>query len=203
MLTHLRLGVDEVGRGALCGPVVCAAVVLDQAGEAYLRRLGLRESKQLSSQQRQRWAPQIQDMALAWHIAWAEPWEIDALNILQATLLAMRRAIAAIPVTPDLCLVDGNHPIPDLPHPQRTVIEGDRREIPIAAASVLAKVWRDEYLCRLSREYPVYDLARNKGYASPTHRQALQRYGPSSIHRLSFLPCQVSQAKLLGVSVSA
>lgn len=196
MLTHLRLGVDEVGRGALCGPVVCAAVVLDAAGETELRRLGLRESKQLSPHQRRAWVPRIQHIAKAWHIAWADPWEIDTLNILQATLLAMRRAVMAISLAPAICLVDGNHPIPDLPYPQQTVVDGDQTEIPIAAASVLAKVWRDEHLDQLSHEYPVYDLARNKGYASPTHRRALQRYGPSSIHRLSFRPCQVSQANV-------
>ncbi|APB32824.1 ribonuclease HII [Gloeomargarita lithophora Alchichica-D10] len=196
MVTHLQLGVDEVGRGALCGPVVSAAVVLDGAGMAKLRQGGLRESKQLSPKQRQAWVPRIQALALAWHIAWAEPQEIDTYNILQATLLSMRRAVMAIPLTPDICLVDGCHAIPDLPYPQRAVIQGDATEISIAAASILAKVWRDEYLCQLAPAYPVYNLACNKGYGTLNHRLALQRYGPSSIHRLSFRPCQLSQTKL-------
>jgi len=195
MLTHLELGVDEVGRGALCGSVVSAAVVLDATGKAQLHRWGLCESKQLTPRQRQDWVPRIQAVALGWQIAWADPWEIDAYNILQATLIAMRRAISAIPLTPDLCLVDGCHAIPDVPYPQKTVIDGDAREISIAAASVLAKVWRDECLTQLASTYPVYDLARNKGYGTRTHRLALQRYGPSSIHRLSFRPCQVSQTR--------
>ncbi len=196
MVTHLQLGVDEVGRGALCGPVVSAAVVLDAAGIAKLQQGGLRDSKQLTPGQRCRWVPHIQTLALAWRVAWADPTEIDTYNILQATLLAMKRAITAMPLAPDLCLVDGCHPIPDLPYPQRTVIHGDTTEISIAAASIVAKVWRDDHLVRLSREYPVYDLTRNKGYGTPAHRLALQQYGPSSIHRLSFRPCQVSQASV-------
>ncbi len=195
MLTHRELGVDEVGRGALCGPVVSAAVVLDATGKAELHRWGLCESKQLTPRQRQAWVPRIQNIALGWQIAWADPWEIDAHNILQATLRSMHRAITALAITPDLCLVDGCHAIPNLPYPQKTLIDGDAREISIAAASVLAKVWRDEYLTQLAQEYPVYDLARNKGYGTRTHRLALQRYGPSSIHRLSFRPCQVSQTR--------
>ena len=195
MLTHLELGVDEVGRGALCGSVVSAAVVLDATGKAQLHRWGLCESKQLTPRQRQAWVPRIQNIALGWHIAWADPWEIDTYNILQATLRSMHRAITALPITPDICLVDGCHAIPDVPYPQKTVIDGDATEISIAAASVLAKVWRDEYLTQLAQAYPVYDLARNKGYGTRTHRLALQRYGPSSIHRLSFRPCQVSQTR--------
>ncbi len=195
MLTHRELGVDEVGRGALCGPVVSAAVVLDAAGKAQLQRWGLCDSKQLTPRQRQAWVPRIQAVALGWQIAWAEPWEIDTYNIRQATLLAMRRAIVALPIPPDLCLVDGNQAIPDLPYPQKTIIDGDAREISIAAASVLAKVWRDEYVRQLAPTYPVYDLARNKGYGTRAHLLALQRYGPSSIHRLSFRPCQVSQTR--------
>ncbi|WAS03886.1 ribonuclease HII [Gloeomargaritales cyanobacterium VI4D9] len=195
MLTHRELGVDEVGRGALCGPVVSAAVVLDATGKAQLQNWGLRESKQLTPRQRQAWVPRIHAVALGWQIAWADPWEIDTYNILQATLRSMHRAITALPITPDLCLVDGCHAIPDLPYPQKTIIDGDAREISIAAASVLAKVWRDNYLTQLAQTYPVYDLARNKGYGTRTHRLALQRYGPSSIHRLSFRPCQVSQTR--------
>lgn len=196
MVAHRQLGVDEVGRGALGGPVVSAAVVLDADGIAELHCLGLRESKQLSPNQRRAWVPIIQKIAQGWQVAWADPTEIDTYNILQATLLSMRRAITAIPLTPNICLVDGCHPIPDLPYPQRTVIQGDATEISIAAASIVAKVWRDDHLVRLSREYPVYDLARNKGYGTPAHRLALQQYGPSSIHRLSFQPCQVSQASV-------
>lgn len=195
MLTHRELGVDEVGRGALCGPVVSAAVVLDAAGKAQLQRWGLCESKQLTPRQRRAWVSRIHSVALGWHIAWADPWEIDAHNILQATLMAMRRAITGIPLTPDVCLVDGCHAIPDLPYPQKTLVDGDATEITIAAASVLAKVWRDDYLTQLAQTYPVYDLARNKGYGTPTHRLALQQYGPSSMHRLSFRPCQVSQTR--------
>ncbi len=196
MLTHLELGVDEVGRGALCGPVVSAAVVLDAQGIRALQAGGLRESKQLTAPQRRQWVTRIQSVAQAWQIAAVEPPEIDTHNILQATLLSMWRAITAIPLTPEICLVDGCHPIPNLPYPQRTVIDGDATVISIAAASVLAKVWRDEYLCQLGWEYPVYYLAQNKGYGTPSHRQALRQYGPSSIHRLSFRPCQVSQTQL-------
>lgn len=186
----LVAGVDEVGRGALFGPVVAAAVILAPEAEAKLRQAGVKDSKQLSAARRLALAAQIQPLAVDYQIAAASVREIDRFNILQAALLAMRRAVLKLEPQPGLCLVDGNQRIPALDIPQQTMIKGDQRQLAIAAASILAKVWRDTLMGRLAQKYPAYDLAANKGYGSPKHRLALQQFGPSAQHRRSFRPCQ-------------
>lgn len=186
-------GVDEVGRGCLFGPVVAAAVILPEAAIAELQAAGMRDSKQLRPRQRILVAEQIQRLALGWQIGTASVAEIDRLNILQASLLAMRRAVLKLSPPPSLCLVDGNQRIPNLPMTQQTLVKGDQSEPAIAAASILAKVWRDRLVARLAVRYPDYDLAANKGYGSPRHLQALQQFGPTRYHRLSFRPCRVGR----------
>lgn len=183
-------GVDEVGRGALFGPVVAAAVVLDDDRAAALAAAGVRDSKQLSPRRRLALVPIIQGQALDWAIAEATVAEIDQLNILQASLLAMARAIGQLDPPPDRCDIDGPHAVPHLQLPQRTLIGGDRQSIAIAAASILAKVQRDGAIIDLAQDYPHYDLAANKGYGTAKHRAALQRHGPSPHHRRSFGPCR-------------
>ncbi len=183
-------GVDEVGRGALFGPVVAAAVILPESCLAELGAAGVTDSKLLSTRKRQRLAHQIRNVAIAHQIALASVKEIDRLNILQASLLAMRRAVIGLKPPPQLCLVDGNQPIPGLEIEQYPIVQGDRRSLAIAAASILAKVWRDQFIARLAARYPHYDLANNKGYGTAAHRLALQNYGPSRHHRGSFRPCR-------------
>lgn len=183
-------GVDEVGRGALFGPVVAAAVLLPLRSLPDLIALGIRDSKQLSARQRSALVDPIRATVGAWQVRYASAREIDRLNILQASLLAMRRAVVNLGKRPDICWVDGNWTIPDLDCPQRAVVGGDRRSPAIAAASILAKVWRDELIVRLAQKYPQYDLAANKGYGSARHRQALQTYGATYHHRRSFAPCR-------------
>ncbi|ABW29087.1 ribonuclease HII [Acaryochloris marina] len=185
-------GVDEVGRGALFGPVVAATVILSDGAIEQLVAQGMTDSKKLSPQRRMILMNQIREVATGFRVGMASVYEIDRLNILQASLLAMRRAVLGLPSTPQLCLVDGNQRIPNLPVPQRTVVKGDQSEPEIAAASILAKVWRDQLIVRLDQRYPGYDLASNKGYGSAKHRQALRELGPTRQHRLSFAPCQAS-----------
>jgi len=182
--------VDEVGRGALFGPVVAAAVILPDRALPILTAAGVTDSKKLSPKQRCLLADQIRDRATAYTIGYASVREIDRLNILQASLLAMKRAILRLSPAPDLCLVDGNQLIPALPFPQQTLIKGDQKSLAIAAASIIAKVWRDELITRLAGRYPAYDLASNKGYGSPTHRHALEQLGATCQHRRSFSPCR-------------
>jgi ribonuclease HII len=181
-------GVDEAGRGPLAGPVVAAAVILDPQ-----RRIrGLADSKVLSAQQRERLAPLIRARALAWAIGWADRDEIDCLNILEATLLAMRRALLALPVRPTHVQVDGNRcpRIADLPLgcTLEAIVRGDARVAAISAASILAKVHRDAMMRSLDACYPGFALARHKGYGTPGHLAALARRKPSPLHRRSFSP---------------
>jgi ribonuclease HII len=183
-------GVDEVGRGALFGPVVAGAVILDPIKRADLAALGVTDSKRLTAPRREALVPQIQAHARAYALGMATVHEIDRLNILQASLLAMWRAVGRLGITPELCLVDGNQRIPKLTVPQQTVIKGDQSDVAIAAASILAKVWRDALIVRLDRRYPGYDLASNKGYGSPRHRAAIARLGRSPQHRQSFKVAQ-------------
>jgi ribonuclease HII len=183
-------GVDEVGRGALFGPVVAAAVILSEDAAQQLAASGVTDSKQLLPEQRQRLAKQIRRLAVDCRIGSASVYEIDRLNILQASLLAMKRAILRLEVQPQLCLIDGNQKVPELLIPQQTLVKGDQRSLPIAAASILAKVWRDELITRLAVKYPQYKLEQNKGYGTPNHRRALQEFGPCRWHRRSFSPCQ-------------
>ncbi|MEB3251090.1 MAG: ribonuclease HII [Cyanobacteriota bacterium] len=189
-MVTLVAGVDEVGRGALFGPVVAAAVVLPDSAHEPLRALGVTDSKALSALHRQRLVKPIQSLATTYALGMASVQEIDRLNILQATLLAMTRAIEHLAPRPDLCLVDGSQPIPQLDVAQQTVVQGDQHHLEIAAASILAKVWRDQLMVRLDRRYPGYGLATNKGYGSVYHRQALKTLGPSPQHRRSFRGCQ-------------
>lgn len=185
----LIAGVDEVGRGALFGVVVAAAVILPKVKIAECVDWGIKDSKKLSASQRERLAPQIQQTALAYQIGVATVAEIDALNILQASLLAMHRAISGLKITPELCLVDGNKAIPDLVLPQQTLVRGEDRAVSIAAASILAKVWRDWAISELAVVYPDYDLVKNKGYGTAKHLSAIDRYGITCEHRRSFSPC--------------
>ncbi len=182
-------GVDEVGRGALFGPVVAAAVVLPVAAVAPLTLAGVTDSKQLKAAKRQQLALQIRQIANC-SVGLASVHEIDRINILQASLLAMRRAVQQLSPVPRLCLVDGNQPVPNLPVLQQTVIRGDQSVLAIAAASIIAKVWRDELIIRLDRRYPGYDLASNKGYGSARHRAGIARLGICPQHRKSFRSCQ-------------
>jgi ribonuclease HII len=152
--------------------------------------LGVKDSKTLSPLKRQKLIQPIKGLVTGWQISSATVAEIDELNILQASLLAMRRSVLNLPVTPDLCLIDGNFSIPNLSLRQKTVIKGDLRSPIIAAASILAKVWRDELITNLADHYPAYDLARNKGYPTAKHRLAIARQGITLEHRRSFKSCQ-------------
>ena len=183
LVEELVAGVDEVGRGPLCGPVVTAAVILDPARPI----LGLNDSKKLSEARREQLFEEIREKALAWCIARAEVAEIDRLNILHATMLAMQRAVEGLQVTPRLALIDGNR-CPRLAVPAAPVVKGDARVPAIAAASILAKVSRDREMAELDVRYPGYGLAGHKGYPTPVHLEALRRLGPSEIHRRSFAP---------------
>ncbi len=186
-------GVDEVGRGCLFGPVVAAAAIVPNALCDSLISLGVTDSKKLSAKQRDKLYLYIDDHVPCRAVGWASVREIDRLNILQASLLAMRRSIARLEPAPELCLVDGNQYIPQLLIPQQTVVKGDEKELAIATASIIAKVWRDRLIIRLAKKYPEYDLAANKGYGTRRHRQALATFGPTRLHRLSFAPCQMGR----------
>ncbi len=188
----MTAGVDEVGRGALFGPVVAAAVLLPKAAYETLAAAGVTDSKKLTGVQRSHLSTQIRAIAIDCKIGIATVAEIDRINILQASLLAMQRAVLRLQPTPALCLIDGNQRIPGLPIAQQTIVRGDEKSLAIAAASIVAKVWRDELICRLARRYPEYGLAANKGYGTVHHRQALARYGCSRQHRRSFTPCQAT-----------
>ncbi len=182
-------GVDEVGRGALFGDVVAAAVVILPNDLDRLQAAGVADSKQLSARQREQLAGLIRTVAVDCQVGVATVAEIASSNILRASLLAMERAIAQLRPRPDLCLVDGNCPIPFTeisPIPQVTLVGGDRRSIAIAAASIVAKVWRDREMIRLAACYPGYGLEQHKGYGTPVHREALARLGPTPLHRRSF-----------------
>ncbi len=180
----LVCGVDEVGRGPLAGPVVAAAVILDP-----IRPIaGLADSKKLSEKKREALYPQICDQALAWAVGRAEVAEIDELNILHASLLAMQRAVAALVVAPGHALVDGNKLPKQLPCTAEAIVGGDGCEPCISAASIIAKVVRDREMVELDARYPGYGLAIHKGYPTKKHLEALQALGISEIHRRSFGP---------------
>ena len=175
-------GVDEAGRGPLAGPVCAAAVILPPQ----LEIPGLTDSKKLSDKRRRELYPVIKEQALAYGIAFASHEEIDEINILQATFLAMERALAQLQLRPDLALIDGNRE-KDFGLPVKTVVKGDSLSANIAAASVLAKVTRDDLMDTLSEEYPQYGFAVHKGYGTKAHYEALTEFGPCPIHRMSFL----------------
>lgn len=175
-------GVDEAGRGPLAGPVCAAAVILPQ----HIEIPGLNDSKKLTDKKRRELFPVICEKALAYGIAFSDEKEIDEINILQATYLAMQRAVEKLSVKPDYILVDGNK-IPEFGIPADYVIKGDSLSASIAAASVLAKVTRDDLMLEMAREYPQYAFEIHKGYGTKAHYAALTEYGPCPIHRLTFL----------------
>lgn len=175
-------GVDEAGRGPLAGPVCAAAVILPEG----LDIPGLNDSKKLTDKKRRELFPVIKEQALAYGIAFASCEEIDEMNILQATYLAMERAMAQLAVKPDIAMIDGNR-AKDFGLPVRTVVKGDSLSANIAAASVLAKVTRDDLMVELAAQYPEYGFEVHKGYGTKVHYEALRNYGASPIHRMTFL----------------
>jgi ribonuclease HII len=176
-------GVDEVGRGPLVGAVVTAAVILDPNQPIK----GLADSKKLSEKRREALYIEIIDKALAWSLGRAEPAEIDSLNILHATMLAMQRAVAGLSILPDYVLIDGNR-CPTLPMPSMPVVKGDSRVAEISAASILAKVTRDREMVELEKQFPEYGFAQHKGYPTALHLEKLALYGVTEHHRRSFAP---------------
>lgn len=179
---HVICGVDEAGRGPLAGPVCAAAVILPE----HLQIPGLNDSKKLTDKKRRELFPVIQQQAVAYGIGLASEAEIDEINILQATFLAMRRALEQLTVRPEIALIDGNRET-DFGLPVKTVVKGDSLSANIAAASVLAKVTRDNIMVELAQQYPEYGFEIHKGYGTKAHYEALRTYGPSPIHRRSFL----------------
>ena len=183
LVEDLVAGVDEVGRGPLCGAVVTAAVILDPNRPI----TGLNDSKKLTEARRERLYDEICEKALSWCIARAELEEIDELNILHATMLAMQRAVEGLSITPKLAMIDGNR-CPQLSMPAEAVVKGDSKVPAIAAASILAKVSRDREMAAFEVQYPGYGIGGHKGYPTPVHLEALDRLGPTPIHRRSFGP---------------
>ncbi|WP_406642853.1 ribonuclease HII [Pectobacterium brasiliense] len=176
-------GVDEVGRGPLVGAVVTAAVILDPTRPI----VGLADSKKLSEKRRLSLYDEIKEKALAWSLGRAEPEEIDQLNILHATMLAMQRAVAGLAVVPDFVLIDGNR-CPALPMPAQAVVKGDSRVAEISAASIMAKVTRDREMVELDQRFPAYGFAQHKGYPTAFHLEKLAALGATEFHRRSFAP---------------
>jgi ribonuclease HII len=193
MLLRRVAGIDEAGRGPLAGPVVAAAVILDRRRRIH----GLADSKLLTAEERARLAPIIRARALAWAVAWADRDEIDSLNILGATFLAMRRALLRLPVCPTHIQIDGNQlPAIDdlrLGCTLEAIVQGDASVAAISAASILAKTYRDAMMERLDACYPGFELAAHKGYCTPAHLQALRRLEPSALHRRSFSPVRLAE----------
>ncbi len=189
--TRLVAGVDEVGRGPLVGAVVTAAVILDPERPI----AGLADSKKLSEKRRQALHDEICEKALAWSLGRAEPHEIDQLNILHATMLAMQRAVAGLAIAPEYVLIDGNR-CPTLPVPSMAVIKGDGLVAEISAASIIAKVSRDREMAELDRAFPEYGFAKHKGYPTALHLEKLAQYGATEHHRRSFAPVR----RALGLS---
>jgi ribonuclease HII len=189
----LVAGVDEAGRGPLAGPVAAAAVILHPERPI----AGLADSKKLTAGRREALAGEIRERSLAWSVAWADPAEIDAINILAATLLAMRRAILGLWVSPDGVRVDGNR-LPSLTFGDRhiegqAIIGGDNRVAEISAASIIAKTVRDRKMRELDKLYPCYEFARHKGYGTEVHRARLREFGPCREHRFTFAPVRTAQ----------
>ncbi len=179
----LHAGVDEVGRGPLAGPVVAAAVILNPERPIH----GLADSKKLTEKRRERLALEIREHALAWALGRAEVEEIDRINILQASLLAMQRAVSKLHLDPELVLIDGNR-CPELTYPAQAIIKGDALVPAISAASIIAKVSRDQEMRDLDVEFPGYGLASHKGYPSKKHLEAINELGVTHIHRRSYAP---------------
>lgn len=188
-------GVDEAGRGCLAGPVYAAAVILPKG----FRNPGIDDSKKLNHQERDRLRLIIEKKALYWAVAYCTPVEIDHLNILWASVKAMQLALEQLPIQPDLILVDGNRfrSYKEVPH--QCIVDGDALYLSIAAASILAKTHRDEYMVNLHNEYPHYDWEQNKGYPTPAHKSALFQYGDTVHHRKTFQWNKAVQGELFGV----
>lgn len=182
---RIEAGCDEAGRGCLAGPVAAAAVILPPDFKNEL----LNDSKQLSERQRNLLRPIIEREALAWCVVMVEPKEIDRINILNASITGMHRAVDGLSIRPEHLLIDGNkfRPYPGIPH--TTIVKGDGKYMSIAAASVLAKTHRDELMLRLAEEYPQYLWSKNKGYPTKDHREAILRHGLTPYHRRTFGPC--------------
>jgi ribonuclease HII len=191
-------GIDESGMGPLAGPVVAAAVVLPP--RVWLE--GLDDSKRLTAGQRQRLHDEIHAVAIALGVGWATPSEVDALNVYQAGLTAMRRALDDLDVQPDLVLIDARR-LPDLSIPQRAITRGDQHIGSIAAASVVAKVYRDAWMSDLERRHPGYGFSRNAGYGTAEHLRALRERGPTPVHRFSFEPVRLAAARVRAASAGA
>lgn len=185
-------GADEAGRGSLFGRVYAAAVILDAARPVH----GLADSKTLTARRRGELAGDIRANAMTWAVAWADADEIDRINIYQASRLAVARAVAGLDPAPDYLLIDALRVDVDLP--QESIIKGDAKVASIAAASILAKVARDEWVEAVEAEYPGYGLARHKGYATPEHQEALMRLGPTRLHRRSYAPVREAMLGRLG-----
>ena len=194
LVEDLVAGVDEVGRGPLCGAVVTAAVILDPNRPI----AGLNDSKKLTEARREKLFDEIREKALSWCIARAEVEEIDELNILHATMLAMQRAVEGLSITPKLAMIDGNR-CPKLAMPAEAVVKGDSKVPAIAAASILAKVSRDREMAAFELQYPGYGIGGHKGYPTAVHLAALERLGPTPIHRRSFGPVRRAYEALEGL----
>ena len=179
---NIVCGIDEAGRGPLAGPVCAAAVILPEGCIIE----GVNDSKKLTEKKREQLFDVIKETALAYSIATADEKEIDEINILQATYLAMNRAFRGLSIKPDMALVDGNRD-PNLGIPTRTIVKGDANSMSIAAASILAKVTRDRFMFEMDKKYPEYQFAKHKGYGTKLHYEMLDKYGASEIHRMSFL----------------
>lgn len=190
-LPLLTAGVDEAGRGPLAGPVCAAAVILDPDKPIE----GLNDSKKLSAKKREALAPLIRERALAWGVGWASVEEIDSVNILEATFLAMERALAALSRKPELILIDGNRAPKHLPAPFETIVKGDARVPAISAASILAKTERDRLMAQIGREHPEYGFGQHAGYGTKAHIEAIGKYGVLRCHRRSFEPVKSIIAK--------
>lgn len=178
----IEAGCDEAGRGCLAGPVFAAAVILPK----YFCCEELNDSKQLTEKQRYQLRPYIEENALAWAVGIVDNKEIDKINILNASFLAMQRAVAALKLQPEHLLIDGNRFCKNGKIPYTCVVKGDGKLMPIAAASILAKTYRDDYMAALHTEYPLYDWNNNKGYPTKKHRSAISKYGATPYHRMSF-----------------
>ncbi len=189
---RIEAGCDEAGRGCLAGPVYAAAVILPQDFSNDL----LNDSKQLSEKQRYALREVVEREALAWAVGVVSADEIDKINILRASILAMHRAVAQLKIRPQHLLIDGNHfmPYEDIPH--TTVVKGDATYMSIAAASILAKTYRDDYMLKIHQEYPQYHWDSNKGYPAPIHREAIRKYGTTPYHRLTFQLLPPTQLEL-------
>lgn len=184
-------GIDEAGRGPLAGPVVAAAVILPKDIEIQ----HLNDSKKLTQKKRESLFEIIQKEAIDFSIAVIDNTIVDSVNILQATFLAMKQAVKSLKTKPDLCLIDGNHKVPNIDFEQEAIIDGDAKSAAIAAASIIAKVTRDKIMLDFSIKYPNYSFEKHKGYGTKEHLKALEKFGPCKIHRISFAPVKLCKQK--------